>query len=184
MRLRSVLLAAASIAFAATPVLAAGKPANKAPVHHTAPAHKKASVKRRVAAAPSGISVVMDQVRVISFTHPVSTLFVGNPVIADATVIDPYHAFILGKTYGVTNMVALNAQSQQISNQQITVANRSGGSVTLNKGAQQFSYACTNARCETNPLPGDNKAYFDDATSSINAHQEQGVKAASVGANH
>jgi hypothetical protein len=179
MRLRSVLLAAASIVFAATPVLAAGKP----PVHHAAPAHKKAPPKHR-AVAPSGVSVVMDEVRVISFKRPVSTLFVGNPVIADATVIDPYHAFILGKSFGVTNLIALSAQSQQISNQQITVYGRSGGVVTLNKGAQQFSYACTTAHCETNPRPGDNKTDFDENEGAVTSHQEQGVKAASVGAGH
>jgi hypothetical protein len=180
MRLRSILLAAASIAFAATPVLAAGKP----PVHHAAPVHKKAPVKRRVASAPSGVSVVMDEVRVISFKRPVSTLFVGNPVIADATVIDPYHAFILGKSFGTTNLIALSAQSQQISNQQITVSGRTGGAVTLNKGAQQFSYACTTAHCDPNPRPGDNKAFVEDTESTVTSHQEQSIKAASLGASH
>jgi hypothetical protein len=34
-------------------------------------------------------------VRVLTFKTPVKTVFVGNPVIADITVIDPMHVFIL-----------------------------------------------------------------------------------------
>jgi hypothetical protein len=178
MRLRSVLLAAVSLACAAAPAMAATKA--PAPKHHKAVV-QKASLKRRLTPQHTdGVSVIMDEVRVVTFKRPVSTVFVGNPVIADATVIDPYHAFILGKAYGVTNLIALSAQSQTISNQQITVANRSGGVVTLNKGVAQFTYACTTAHCETNPRPGDQKAYFEDNSGSIGSHEEQSIKAASA----
>jgi Pilus formation protein N terminal region len=186
MRLRTALLAAASLVCAAAPAIASGNaPVNHKPVAHKAVAHKavahKAPVKRRVVAkGPEGVSIIMDQVRVVTFKQPIATVFVGNPLIADATVIDPYHAFVLGKTYGVTNLIALGAQSQTVANQQITVANRSGGIVTLNKGAAQFSYACTSAHCETNPQPGDQKAYFDDNSGSVSTHQDQSVKAATA----
>jgi hypothetical protein len=154
------------------------------PKHHKATAHKVAVKHKPVSHADSGVSLTMDQVRIVTFKRPVSTVFVGNPVIADATVIDPYHAFILGKAYGVTNLIALSAQSQTIANQQITVANRSGGVVTLNKGAAQFTYSCTNAHCETNARPGDQKGYFDDNEGANNSHQEQAIRAASAGVSH
>ncbi len=185
MRLRIVLLAAASVVCTANAGLANGK----MPVHRKAATHKvvvhKAPAKHRTAsntaATPTGgVSIVMDQVRLVTFSRPVSTVFVGNPTIADATVIDPYHAFVLGKTFGVTNMVALGAQSQMIANQQITVANRSGGMITLNKGTNQFSYACTPAHCETNPVPGDQKSFVDDTTSTQSGHQDQALKAAAA----
>lgn len=178
MRLRTVLLAAASLVCATAPATAAGRAPSPKP-HKTA--IHKAPVKHR--ASPShfdGVSVVMDEVRVVTFKRPISTVFVGNPIIADATVIDPYHAFILGKAYGVTNLIALSAQNQTIVNQQITVANRSGGVVTLNKGASQFTYACTVAHCETNPRPGDQKTYFDDNTGAVGSHQDQAIKAATA----
>jgi hypothetical protein len=126
----------------------------------------------------------MDEVRVVTFNQPIATVFVGNPMIADATVIDSHHAFVLGKTFGVTNLIALGAQSQTVANQQIMVANRSGGVVTLNKGAQQFNYSCTLAHCETNAVPGDQKTFFDDASSAITSHQDQAVKAAGVASAH
>jgi Pilus formation protein N terminal region len=179
MRLRTALLAAASLVCAASPVLANGKAPVNHRVHHKAVARKAAS-KYRSPSTPTGVSVLMDQVRVVTFNRPIATVFVGNPMIADATVIDPYHAFVLGKAYGVTNLIALSSQSQTVANQQITVANRSGGIVTLNKGAAQFSYACTRAHCETNPQPGDQKAYFDDNSGSVSTHQDQSVKAATA----
>ncbi len=122
----------------------------------------------------------MDQVRIVTFKRPIATVFVGNPMIADATVIDPYHAFVLGKTFGVTNLIALSPQSQTVANQTITVANRTGGMVTLNKGPNQFSYSCASGHCEANPLPGDQKNFFEDNSGQIAGHQDQGVKAATA----
>jgi hypothetical protein len=179
MRLRSAVIAAASLALASAPALAHGKPVHRA--HHKTAAHKPAPKRHSEA---RGVAVVMDEVRLVTFERPVSTVFVGNPTIADATIIDPHHAFILGKTFGVTNLIALGPQSQTISNQQITVANRAGGVVTLNKGAAQYTYSCTYAHCETSPRPGDQKSYFEDTESSASSHEDQAIKAASASDGH
>ncbi len=176
MRLRTMLLAAASLALAAAPASAHSKTPARA--HHKAPRHHAAAAGQR------GVSIVMDEVRVITFPRPVATVFLGNPIIADATMIDSYHAFLLGKTFGVTNLVALNAQNQTIVNQQITVANRGGGVVTLNKGTAQFTYSCAAGHCEASPRPGDQKTFFDDTEAAISGHQDQSIKAASVAAPH
>ena len=174
MRLRRTLVAAAaSLACAAAPAAA------KSPVK---PHHK--AVVRHAPSGLRGVAVNMDEVRVVTFTRPISTVFVGNPAIADATVIDAHHAFVLGKTFGVTNLIALGPQSQTVANQQISVSNRAGGVVTLNKGAAQYNYACTRAHCESNPVPGDQKTYFDDTSNSIGSHQDQAVKAANLAAAH
>lgn len=169
MRLRTAL--AVSLVCAVAPATA------KTPAK---PHHHKAVVRH--APVAHGVSITMDEVRVVTFNRPIATVFVGNPMIADATVIDPHHAFVLGKTFGVTNLIALGPQSETIANQQIMVTNRAGGVVTLNKGASQFNYSCTLAHCESNPVPGDQKAFFDDTTGSVNSHQEQSVKAANVAA--
>lgn len=183
MRFHSALLAAVSLLCVAAPV-AAGAAAPASSHHRAQVKHRAAAKHRQTPSGLRGISVVMDQVRIVTFTRPIATVFVGNPLIADATVIDPYHAFVLGKTFGVTNLIALGAQSQTVANQQITVANRAGGVVTLNKGSAQFNYSCTVAHCETNPLPGDQKTYFDDSEGAISTHQDQSIKAASAAAPH
>jgi hypothetical protein len=177
MRLRKPLVAATALLVCALAPAVAKTPVKP---HHK-PAHKV--VAARHAPQPlRGVSLTMDEVRVISFNQPIATVFIGNPSIADATVIDTHHAFVLGKSFGVTNLIALGPQSQTIANQQISVANRAGGVVTLNKGAAQYSYACTRAHCESNPIPGDQKAFYDENSSSVVNHQEQAVKAASLAA--
>ena len=66
------------------------------------------------------LSVPMDEVRVIKFKTPVATVYVGNPAIADVTVIDPTHVFLLGKSYGKTNLIALDINRNPIVNDQVT----------------------------------------------------------------
>ena len=48
-------------------------------------------------------------------------------------MIDLQHAFLLGKTFGLTNMIALDTDGKQISNQQVVVYNN-GAAVTINRG--------------------------------------------------
>ena len=71
-------------------------------------------------AQAADLTVSMDQVRTITFANPVKTVFVGNPVIADVTVIDSKHVFLLGKNFGTTNLVALDDAGKQMVNDQIT----------------------------------------------------------------
>jgi len=40
-------------------------------------------------ALAANVGVPMDQVRMITFRAPFKTVYVGNPVIADITIIDP-----------------------------------------------------------------------------------------------
>jgi Flp pilus assembly protein, secretin CpaC len=132
-----------------------------------------------VAAGP--LSVPLDEVRVVAFAKPVATLYIGNPVIADVTIIDSRHAFVQAKSFGATNVVALDANGRQIANQQIVVAGKSSSMVTLQKGAQQTTYSCTGQRCQPTPQPGDGKDAFDAATSQIDRYQGMLSKAASGG---
>jgi hypothetical protein len=130
----------------------------------------------------AGFSVPMDEVRLISFAQPVSTVYVGNTVIADVNMIDSRHGFLLGKTFGETNLIALGSDGREIANEHVTVFGRREGALTLNRGPAQYSYTCTKAHCETQPVPGDNKTYFDDTHTSVQTHEDMGVKAASNGA--
>lgn len=124
-------------------------------------------------AAPAyaaGVSVAMDEVRTITFPKTVSTIYVGNPAIADINMIDSRHAFILGKGYGNTNMVALDQDGKQVSNTHISVLARQDASLTLQRGASRVTYSCTAAHCEIAPQPGDGKDVFDAANGQIAAH--------------
>jgi Flp pilus assembly secretin CpaC len=155
--------------------------------HHTSAAHKVAAQKlslhrirvARRAPVPS-ISVPLDEVRVVAFSHPVATVYVGNPVIADVSVIDSRHAFILGKGFGATNIVALDADGKQLVNEHVSVFGHTGSTVILHRGVAQATYNCANSRCEVAPTPGDDKDTYASRTEQMTGHQDAGMKAASA----
>lgn len=136
-----------------------------------------------LAAAPalagSALSVPLDEVRVVAFSKPVATLYVGNPVIADVTIIDSRHAFVQAKAFGATNVVAIDSSGKQIANQQIVVAAKGSSQVTLQRGTQQTTYSCTGGRCQATPQPGDGQDTFNEATGQIEKYQGMVARAAS-----
>jgi len=124
------------------------------------------------------IQIPLDQVHVLAFKTPVKTVFVGNPVIADITVIDPMHVFILGKNFGTTNLVALDAMGRETANDQITVLERPGSAVNLQRGAGKTTLICTPEHCEATPTPGDESARFDALTGQVDKREALSLKAA------
>jgi Flp pilus assembly secretin CpaC len=141
------------------------------------------SLSLGAAQAGSAMSVPLDEVRVVSFAKPVATLYVGNPVIADVMIIDSRHAFVQGKSFGTTNIVALDSTGRSVSNQEVVVAGKAGagGTVTLQRGKEQITYACANNRCQPAPQPGDAKDAFDSATDQIGKYQGMIARAAGTG---
>ena len=152
------------------PALALAAP-QRAPLHHPA---------KRVVHSDPGFTVAMDEARVVTFPQPVATVFVGNPAIADITIIDSRHAYLLGKTFGVTNVIGMDIDRNMVMNRVVAVTNRSGGAVTLNRGADTYNYTCTASRCETGPRPGDPMAYVSNTEDAASKHVDTGLKAAAT----
>lgn len=142
-----------------------------------ASSHKAAHHVRRHVSA--GIGVMVDEARLISFARPAKTVFLGNPEIADVDILDPRHAFVLGKTMGLTNLIALDASGAQIENKPVMVTN-TFAAATLYRGSDSFNYTCTSVHCETAPRPGDPKPYVDNTESAIAGHEEMGAKGAAA----
>ena len=155
---------------------AAAAPVCPVKPHHVAHVHKVV-----VHHAAGGVGVTVDQARLVSFPQPVKTVYVGNPWIADISMVDPQHAFILGKTFGVTNMIALTADGKQLSNQQVTVMNN-GAAVTVNRGAEQYNYMCTRSHCETAPRPGDPQAFVQNTETVATTHEGSASAGAAISA--
>ena len=86
-------------------------------------------------------------------------------------MIDARHAFVQGKGYGRTNVMALNRDNVMVFNTHITVtSNNGGGTVTLNRGTQRVTLNCGGGRCEPTPMPGDSKD-ADSILGQLAAHQ-------------
>jgi hypothetical protein len=132
--------------------------------------------------AASDVRLGLDEVHTLTFKRPVATVYVGNPSIADITMIDARHAFVQGKGYGRTNLVALNQDGVQVFNTSITVTGASGGNtVVLNRGSQRITLNCAGQRCEPTPMPGDGKDAYDPANAVATTHQNN-ARAAAGGA--
>ncbi|HET7084257.1 MAG TPA: pilus assembly protein N-terminal domain-containing protein [Rhizomicrobium sp.] len=139
----------------------------------TAVAASKEDVRKKEEARKNDyVALGLDEVHTLTFRGPVSTVYVGNPAIADVTMIDARHAFIQGKGYGRTNVMALNRDNVMVFNTHITVTGTdSGGTVTLNRGAHRVTLSCAGGRCEPTATPGDAKDSYDSVNNQVSTHQ-------------
>ena len=81
-----------------------------------------AGVAAESAAPPAVLKVTLDQAKVMQLPAGAKTLVVGNPAIADVTMLKGGVAMVVtGKGYGETNMIALDAQGNIIDEKQIDV---------------------------------------------------------------
>ncbi len=105
-------------------------------------------------ALAAGMTVPMDEVRTVTFGKPVATVYVGNSVIADVNMIDSRHAFVLGKAFGTTNVIALDQygpRDLQHLRQRLGHPRRDGDGVPR---LAQTTLSCGGPRCEVSPMPG------------------------------
>jgi len=157
------------------------QPAVKAPVQ-TVPV-QNASVQKPLVqkVAVQGISVPMDNVRLVTFKTPVATVYIGNPSIAQLTVIDARHVFVMGKRFGATNLIALSPDKRLIESDPVTVTSRQAAAVTIFRGEDTYNYVCTDFHCETRPVPGDPKTWYDNTEGAAGEHEDAGNKGAGTG---
>lgn len=129
--------------------------------------------------AADDVTLGLDEVHTLTFRAPVATVYVGNPAIADITMIDARHAFVQGKGYGRTNIVALNRDGVQVYGTGVNVTGAEpAGTVILNRGAQRITLNCAGGRCEPTPMPGDGKDSYDPGNPVAGAHQSNARAAA------
>ena len=121
------------------------------------------------------VTLAMDQVRIVTFKTPFKAVSVGNPLIADATVIDETHVFLTGKEFGTTNLVAVDDEGNQVAEELITVTTQQGAMVTLTRGPTQSTLTCNAGRCDVRPTPGDEKLRYQDETGQIQVRETQNV---------
>jgi len=117
-----------------------------------------------MAAEASEIRVEIDQAAPVRLAHSAFTLVVGNPMIADAVIHDDGLIFVFGKTYGVTNLIALNQYGETIYSADVKVTHvddqSAGAAVSVHRGPVRFTYSCA-GRCEDQPTIGDEKEWYD-----------------------
>lgn len=99
-----------------------------------------------VAAQSASMNVEVDQARRIQLRGPAASVIVGNPQIADVTVVDSTTLYITGKGYGVTEVVAVDPVGRTVFQSQVVVtAGDGGGRVRVWRGATATEMACASS---------------------------------------
>jgi Flp pilus assembly secretin CpaC len=105
------------------------------------------AVAAALPAAAADLSVRKNQSTAIRLSAPARDVVIGNPTIADVSVLDRRSLVVVGKSYGVTNLLVMDHSGRTILNRQIVVSGAADADMTYYQGTEQRSYACAD-RCE------------------------------------
>jgi len=115
-------------------------------------------------AMAADLVVRYDQSQLLRLPRPAAEVIIGNPSIADVSLQGGNLIVVTGKTFGITNIIALDADRNIIQDQRVMVERDDRRVVNLHKGSNRFTYACT-PNCEPTLTIGDDKAFFDSVQS-------------------
>ncbi len=119
------------------------------------------------AAEPAGeLQILLDQARIIRLPDQVSTLVIGNPAVADGTLQTGGLLVVTGKSFGTTNIIALDQRGNVLSEHAVTVAAPKQETLTVWRGAKRETWSCA-PRCETSVMLGDNPDFFESAVGQV-----------------
>jgi len=112
--------------------------------------------------------VKYDQSQLLRLPRAASEIIIGNPAIADVSVQAGNLLVVTGKTFGITNIIALDADRNVIQDQRILVRRDEVKVVNLQRGIHRQSYNCT-PQCNPSITIGDEQAYFDTISKASQA---------------
>lgn len=123
-----------------------------------------------------GIVLALDHARVMRLVGGVTTIIIGNPAIADASMPDPGTIVLTGKSYGETNMVMLNDQGEVLAEQTLRVTVRGQSLVSVYRGVQRTTLSCS-PTCEIRPTPGDSAETVEAGLTAFQARNQAALDA-------
>jgi Flp pilus assembly secretin CpaC len=116
--------------------------------------------------AGNPVIVTVDRALVFRIPQPASTIIVGNPSIADATVEDDKTLVLTGRSFGVTNLIILDKDGTAIVDQTLVVRGHETNTVRIYRRANRETLACAPV-CEPTLTIGDNAEAFAFASEQI-----------------
>jgi Flp pilus assembly secretin CpaC len=117
------------------------------------------------------VAVNVDQAKLVKLPARVSTIIVGNPMIADVTLQSGGIVVVTGKGYGATNFIAMDRSGAVLVDRVIQVEGPTDQLVTIYRGVERESYSCMPI-CERRVTLGDGESYFKstiDQAGSLNS---------------
>jgi hypothetical protein len=120
------------------------------------------------ALASDTIALTLDRATVIRAPEKTSMVVVGNPSIADVTIQKNGVMVLTGKNFGETNLLALDDEGKLISESWLRVEAMSRNRVTVYRGAEAETYACS-PNCQPTVALGDSEKHFGKASGQVGA---------------
>src|SRR3984893_4377248 len=126
---------------------------------------------------PDRIAVYVDQAKLVKLPAKVSTIVVGNPLIADVPLQSGGIVVVTGKGYGATNFIAMDRNGEVLVDRQIQVEGPTDKVVTIYRGVDRESYSCMPV-CQKRITLGDGDGYFKAAMDQAGTLSSQASGAA------
>lgn len=105
------------------------------------------------------VTVLVDHAKVVRLPETTQTVIVGNPIVADVTVQRNGILIVTGKSYGSTNLIALDPAGVLLAESMISVQAPTDSVVLVQRGLARESYSCT-PTCQPSLRLGDSPDYF------------------------
>jgi Flp pilus assembly secretin CpaC len=119
------------------------------------------------------VVVSLDQARIVKVPERTQTLVIGNPLVADVTLLKNNGAMVVtGKGFGETNLIALDAGGEPVAESTIRV-NGDSKNVVVQRGMERESYSCA-PRCQPAVALGDSAKYMGEVAGQIKAREGLG----------
>lgn len=109
------------------------------------------------------IEVTIDQTVPVKLEGAAKTVVVGNPSIADINVESGSLVFVLGRSFGTTNIFAVDGEGNEVANFLVQVGANNTNAVTVFKKTARETMVC-NDTCQHAPMIGDAAESFGAIT--------------------
>ncbi len=123
------------------------------------------------------VTVLLDRAQIMPFPSTTETIVVGNPIIADVTMLRNTGQVILtGKGFGDTNLLFLDGHGAVLQEARLRVR-ESPSVMVVQRGMDRETYAC-HPRCEPTVALGDSTAFLTRSIGDIQGRNAQAAGAA------
>jgi Flp pilus assembly secretin CpaC len=123
-------------------------------------------------ATAADLEIKIDRAQVFNIPVESKTLIIGNPAIADVSIIQPGLMVITGKAFGLTNLVSLDQDGRQIANSMLRVTAPGEQMVTVMRGTNNETVHCPEGGiCNPTMTLSDSPEAFGKAAGQAAARQ-------------
>ena len=99
-------------------------------------------------ASTAQVTVELNDSKPIGLYGTAANVIVGDPLVADVTLVDSHTLIVNGRGYGRTHIMVMDSNGRTLLDTHVSVVAPTDGRVTLYRGAAATNYTCS-PRCES-----------------------------------